>query len=155
MGFQITNISKVERMFELVGTRVPQEARNVVKFYAQEIVKTAKWYAPVDEYRLTRAIKLLPSRGNAYSLRMTIVVSGVIDGRSVDSYAARVHSYPWYKRGPRTRAKGPQAGPRYLSRAMEDHKKKMIAALEKAMQKGIQDAVRSSGVNAKTRGKRK
>lgn len=149
MGMKITNLSEVTTMFHLIEREVPAEARRVLKWYAEEIVKTAKWYAPVDEYRLIRAIKLLPSQGNQYSLRMVIDVGGVIDGRSVDTYAAIVHEYPWSKRGPRTRAKGPQAGPRYLVRAVDKHKAKLVADLHVAMGTGLSHAVARSGVNAK------
>lgn len=135
-------------MFELMGRDIPAEARKVMTEQAKDIVKTAKWYAPVDKYRLTRAIKLLPAQGNQYSLRLTIVVKGTVEGRSVDKYAVWVHEYPWSKRGPLTRAKGPQAGPRYIKRAVDDHKRDLIKELEAAMARGIKQAVQSSGVNS-------
>lgn len=141
-------------MFSLMGRVVPHEARETLKYHAKEIVKTAKAYAPVDEYRLVKAIKLLPMQGNQYSLRLVIDVGGTINGRSVDTYAAIVHEYPWHKRGPLTRMKGPKAGPRYLVRAVDAHKAKLVSELNKAMAAGISKSVTRSGVNAKAKRKR-
>jgi len=151
MGMQITNLSEVEHMFRLVDKEVNEETRRVFKEYVTKIHKTAREFAPVDEYRLERAIKVEPMRSNQYSMKAIISVGGVIDGRLVDEYATIVHEYQWHKRGPKTRAKSNRAGPRYMTRAVKEHEKDMIRELGAAMSKGISRAVSRSGVNRKKR----
>lgn len=151
MGFKITNQTEVITAFKLVDKTVTDKTRQVMKDYAELIKDQAIKNAPVLEHRIEQAIKLLPSQGNQYSLRMTIAVTGSVDGRSVDTYAAIVHEYPWSKRGPGTRAKGPQAGPRYLARAVEKYKADLMRDLRNAMAQGVSQAVKRSGVNNKKR----
>lgn len=146
-GLKITNLAEVMTMFQLVDRGVNRGARDILKHYTEEIQKTARYFAPVDQYRLEKAIKILPYKGNQYMLRAVIHVSGVVNGRSVDEYATIVHEYQWHKRGPLTRMKGPQAGPRYLARAVEKHKKELFEALKESMRKEISRAVARSGVN--------
>lgn len=149
MAMKIKNLSRVVTMFNLVERKVTDEARTVMRDYAEQIRDTARDYAPVLEHRIEKAIKILPAQGNQYMLRLTIAVTGTVAGRVVDSYAAIVHEYPWQKRGVFTRLKGPQAGPRYLKRAVELHKKDMIRDLKAAMQKGISRGIAQSGVNGR------
>ncbi|WEU67485.1 hypothetical protein [Xanthomonas phage JGB6] len=151
MGIKITNMTEVVTMFQLTEKRVTEEARSVLRRYAEKVKNDAVAFAPVDEHNLEKAIKVLPSQGNQYTLRMTIAVGGVVGGRNVDEYAAIVHEYQWSKRGPYTRLKGPKAGPRYLKRAVEANEKGLKADLAKAMQKGIDTAIRQSGVNKRAR----
>lgn len=149
MAMRIKNLGKVKTMFRLVEQKVTDEARVVMRTYAEQIRDTARAYAPVLEHRIEKAIKILPAQGNQYMLRLTIAVTGTVDGRVVDKYAAIVHEYPWEKRGVFTRLKGPQAGPRYLKRAVELHRKDLIRDLNKAMQKGVSQGIARSGVNSK------
>lgn len=149
MGMKITNLAEVTTMFNLMANEVPEAAREVLKKGAKEIRDTAKAYAPVDEHRLEKAIHILPYQGNQYMLRVTIDVGGVINGRSVDEYAAIVHEYTWSKRGPLTRLKGPKAGPRYLVRAVEAHRIALVKDLQATMAHGIAKSVARSGVNRK------
>lgn len=151
MGMEITNLSEVIMAFKLTDKLVTAEARAVLVNGAKAIKQTARSYAPVDQHRIEKAIKLLPSQGNQYSLRVTIAVTGVVDGRLVDHYASIVHEYPWHKRGPLTRLKGPKAGPRYLTRAVTAHKKEIIEELKAAMNQGVRTAIQRSGVNTKKR----
>lgn len=148
---RITNLSQVKLMFDLLARDVPKEARTTFKMGVEQIVQTAIDFAPVDEYRLEKAIKALPFRGNQYTLKAVIDVSGFINGRDVSTYATIVHEYPWSKRGPKTRAKSPRAGPRYLMRAVEAHKKELIAELGSTTAKAVDTAVRRSGVNRRRR----
>lgn len=149
MAMRIKNLGKVKTMFKLVEQKVTDEARTVMRDYAEQIRDTARAYAPVLEHRIEKAIKILPAQGNQYMLRLTIAVTGTVDGRVVDKYAAIVHEYPWEKRGVFTRLKGPQAGPRYLKRAVELHKKDLIRDLGEAMRKGVSQGIARSGVNNK------
>lgn len=149
MGMKIKNLGKVKTMFNLVERKVTDEARTVMRDYAEQIRDTARDYAPVLEHRIEKAIKILPAQGNQYMLRLTIAVTGTVAGRVVDTYAAIVHEYPWEKRGVFTRLKGPQAGPRYLKRAVELHRKDLVRDLKKAMQSGINKGIAQSGVNSK------
>lgn len=151
MGMQVTNLAEVTNFFQLTDHYVNAEARKVFKTGIQSIIDSAKSFAPVDEHRLEKAIHALPFQGNQYMLRVVIDVGGVIAGRSVDEYAAIVHEYPWSKRGPLTRLKGPRAGPRYMVRAVEEHRKKLALDIGKAMNKGISRAQATSGVNIKKR----
>lgn len=155
MGFKIVNQTKVITTFKLIDAEVSQAARDVIREYAGRIRDTARDYAPVLEHRIEKAIKILPSQGNKYSLRMTVAVEGVIKGRDVTSYAAIVHEYSWQKRGPLTRIKGPQAGPRYLKRAVEAHRKDLTRDLEQAMGKAINKAVRKGGTSKKQKRRRR
>lgn len=151
MGMRVTNITEVIQAFQLTDRLVNQEARDVLKRGALNIKTTAREFAPVLEHRIEKAIKILPSQGNQYSLRITIAVTGNINGKVVDSYAAEVHEYPWHRRGVFTRLKGPKAGPRYLSRAVEARKKEILDGLAAAMNTGISQAISKSGVNRKKR----
>ena len=149
MGLKITNMTEVMTMFRLADMEVTKEARDVVKQYAEIIRETTRAFAPVDEHRLEKAIKVLPSKGNRHYLQVTIGVGGVVNGRDVSEYAAIVHEYPWEKRGPLTRMKGPRAGPRYLRRAVEHHRKDLQRDLKIAVAAGMTKAVGRSGVNKK------
>jgi hypothetical protein len=151
MAFKITNLTEVITALQLTDREVNDQARAVLREAAVKIRDTARQYAPVDEHRLEKAIQILPSQGNQYTLRVTIAVTGAVDGRIVDTYAAIVHEYPWTKRGPLTKVKGPKAGPRYLARAMRDNEKWVIKKLSEAMGRGINRAISRSGVNNKRR----
>lgn len=151
MGMRITNLSEVVTAFKLVDQEVNDEARATMKKFAEQIRQDARRFAPVDEHRIEKAIKVLPAQGNQYSLRLVVAVTGYVNGRSVDTYAAIVHEYPWSKRGPYTKLKGPQAGPRYLLRAVEKNKKGLQQELAAAMNRGISQGIRRSGVNNKRR----
>ena len=153
MGMRITNLASVEHMFRLVDKEVNDETRRVFKEYVTLIRDTAREFAPVDEHRLERAIHFDPIRSNQYSMKAVIEVSGLVDGRVVDTYATIVHEYEWHRRGPKTRAKSNRAGPRYLTRAMREHEKDMIKALGDAMGKAIKRSVARSGVNRTRRGR--
>lgn len=150
---KVTNLSEVTTMFNLMDKVVPEAAREVLKQGAEKIKDTARAFAPVDEGRLEKAIHILPYQGNQFMLRIVIDVSGVVDGRDVSEYAAIVHEYPWSKRGPLTRVKGPRAGPKYMVRAVEEHRAKLIRELQAAMQTGINQAIDRSRVNSKARKK--
>lgn len=151
MGIKITNLTEVVMAFDLIDRNVNRECRDAMVAVVKKIVQDTKRFAPVDKHRLEKAVKLLPSRGNQYSLHMTIAVEGTVNGRDVDEYAAIVHEYPWNKRGPLTRMKGPKAGPRYLTRAVEKNKKEMMEALAAAMNTGIAKGISRSNVNRKKR----
>lgn len=154
MGMRITNMTEVVYALQLTDRLVNDQAREVMKQGAEKIKNDARHFAPVEFHGIEKALKLLPSQGNRYSLRMTVAVTGVVNGRNIDEYAAIVHEYAWHKRGPLTRLKGPQAGPRYLVRAVNKNKKTILDGLEKAMSSGISTAIARSGVN-KPRKRRK
>lgn len=154
MGMKITNLTEVVTMFKLVDKNVNQKTRDVMHAGAERIKQMAIVNAPIDEGNLEKAIKVKPSQGNQYSLKIVIAVEGIVGGRNVEEYAAIVHEYTWDKRGPLTRAKGPKAGPRYLFRAVRDGKQQLMRELAEATNKGIQSGIASSGVNAKSRRRR-
>lgn len=151
MGMRITNITEVITAMQLVDRNVNEGARLALRQGAENVKKDAVAFAPVLHYRLEKAIKILPARGNQYSLKLTIAVTGVIDGKSVDKYAAEVHEYSWERRGALTQLKSPKAGPRYLFRAMEKNKKDIEERLSAAVNSGITTAIAQSGVNRKRR----
>lgn len=154
MGMKVINLGEVLTALKLTDRHVTEETRTVLRQGAELIKQTARQYAPVDEHRIEKAIKVLPAQGNQYSLQLTIAVTGTVDGRSVDTYAAIVHEYQWHKRGPLTKVKGPKAGPRYLKRAVDHRKKEVIKALEAAVRKGISTGIDRSGVNRSRNGRR-
>lgn len=154
MGLKITNETKVITTFRLIDKEVSSSARDVMREYAMKIRDTARDFAPVLEHRIEKAIKILPSQGNQYSLRLTVAVEGVVKGRDVTTYAAIVHEYPWEKRGVFTRLKGPQAGPRYLKRAVDLHRKDLTRDLQAAMGGAIAKAIRKGGTNNSKRRRR-
>ena len=148
-GMQIVNMPQLTRMFELMDKNVTTEAREALKAGVVKIHRQAIKNAPVDEYRLVHAIKIEPYTANKWFLRGHITVGGVVAGRDVSQYAMIVHEYPWEKRGPKTRAKGPMAGPRYLARAVKEYRAEILRNVENAMKKGVESAVRQSGANVK------
>lgn len=154
MGMKITNLTEVVMAFKLTDEMVNSETREVLKAAAKQIRDDARRFAPVLHHRIERAIKVLPAQGNQYSLRLVVAVTGNIGGKSVDSYAAIVHEYEWHKRGPYTRLKGPQAGPRYLARAVEKNKRQLTQDLQAAMNRGISMAMQKSGVNSRRKRRR-
>lgn len=145
-GFTI-DFKPFQAFLKVMDRNVNKDAREALKHEAKEIVGTARWYAPRLKWNLERTIKLAPIVANQFSMRITITVGGSIGGVDVTKYAAMVHEFPWEKRGPITRSKGPQAGPRYLSRALRDHKNATIQAIGDATAKAIKDAARQTGVN--------
>jgi hypothetical protein len=147
MGMRVTNLGEVKLMFSMMDREIPARAREVLKQGAQDIRKTAIAFAPVDLHNLEGAIHVLPYRGNQYMFRAVIDVSGVVGGRDVSVYATIVHEYPWSKRGPKTRAKSPRAGPRYLGRAVEANQARINKELRVAMATGIASSIARSGVN--------
>lgn len=138
-------------MFELTDRYVNAEVREAFKHGVERMRDQAIRNAPVDEHRLEDAIHLRPYAGNQYFVRAILDVSGSVRGRDVSAYATIVHEYPWSKRGPKTRAKGREAGPRYLTRAVSKHQKQMLDEIGDAMSAAIGRSVRHSGVNVRKR----
>ncbi len=148
-GMRIANLPEWQTFFKILDHDITTDARHAFKIALVRIQRQAIAYAPVDEERLEESIVIKPYQGNQYFMRGTISVGGVVRGRDVSAYARLVHEYPWTKRGPKTVAKGPKSGPRYLARAMDEYKKTLIKDVSEVMEKGIKVAVSRSGISRK------
>ncbi len=147
-GFTV-DLKPFEAFLKLMDRNVNRDAREALKASARRITLDARHFSPVLHFRLERTIKLMPIVANQFSMRITIKVGGTVDGVNVSKYAARVHEMGWERRGPLTRAKGPEAGPRYLTRAMRANEGSTKQALADAMGAGIERAAKTSGVRRK------
>lgn len=147
-GFSV-DLKPFEAFLRLMDKNVNKDAREALKTAAKRIALDARHNSPVLHYRLENTIKMQPVVANQFHMRIKITVGGMYNGVNVSKYAVRVHEMAWENRGPLTRAKGPKAGPRYLTRAIRDNQKDTIAAVEAAMGTAIKDAARTSGVSRK------
>lgn len=125
---------------QLTGKRSLRHMRRVSK----AVLKTAVDWSPVDwkgktrtdppHHELERSHRIEETKGAFRRIEARIVVGGMVDGVNVDKYAWWVHdSLGWHQRGPATIAKGPNAGPGWLERALEEHQDEFEPLLEELL----------------------
>lgn len=133
MAMKFINLSQV--LADIDGSRraVIDAARNAVRDGAQIIQKQAVTNAPIDTGELEESIELKVNRAVSPGVyQVDVLVSD-----KASKYAWIVHEYSWDRRGPKTREKGPQAGPRYLARAFEKHYKAVRTMVEDRVRETI------------------
>lgn len=133
-GMRIINIAEVLNALTTARDSVVASARRAMikgsEIIEDQIIKNS----PIDTGELETSIEMKLDKAIGPGIyRFNI---GVSDKAS--KYAWIVHEYPWHKRGPKTKAKGPQAGPRYVARAFEKHYKTVRLLVEDAIIKTIE-----------------
>jgi hypothetical protein len=130
------------------GERIVASVNDVLADSAEEIQRTAQWYAPEDSGALEEAIKVKKQRGGLRGRNVfTVFVDPNVrnpDGTYVGSYADLMHEFlaPYgdpaiYFPGKGTRSKGPQAGGKYLARAFQDIRQRIAGRVGAAVRKAI------------------
>lgn len=131
--------ARMKREGTLTGKRALRHMRRTAK----ATLETAISWSPVDwkgpggipGRELERSHRIEEQYGDRRRLEARIVVGGMVDGVNVDKYAMWVHSgLGWEQRGPATVAKGPQAGPGWLDRAMKEHEEDMDLLLDEVFE---------------------
>ncbi len=130
---KILNLQGVLAAIAESSRAVTDAARAAVREGAEVIKEQAIKNAPVDTGELESSIDLEVAR----VVRPGVYRVNVSVSDTASAYAWIVHEYPWSKRGPKTRAKGPQAGPRYMARAFERHTKTVQELVREYVQQAI------------------
>jgi len=121
----------MSRESRLTNKRALRHMRRV----SNSVLKTAIAWSPVDYkgktraseplHELERSHRLVEQYGAGRRLEATVEVGGWVGDVNVDLYAMWIHEgsgpYGSTVSGPATIAKGPNAGPFWLERAMEEH----------------------------------
>jgi hypothetical protein len=129
MPMKVSGISQTVAGLKHLGERVPDNARKAMHRLADNIVKDAKLFTPVDEHNLEESIRKEVTYGYRGRLQIEIVAGGMVNGVNVDQYVARIHeNYEALNPGSGTIAKrnanpGVYIGEKFLSRAMTKHRK--------------------------------
>jgi hypothetical protein len=121
--------------------KVPERARKVMHSASDKIVEEARLNAPVDDAELEDSIHKEVSYTGRGRLVIHVIAGGVVRGVNVDRYAAEIHeNYESYTPGPGTVAKrqanpGRYVGSKFLQRAVDDHKEKLLKVMVDAVVK--------------------
>ena len=117
---------RMVREGQMTGKRALRHMRKVSKATLQ----TAVEWSPVDYkgetrnsmplHELERSHRIVETPGDNRRIEAVIEVGGMVGEVDVDLYAMWIHDGS-YERGPATEAKGPNAGPGWLERAMDRH----------------------------------
>lgn len=132
--------ARMKREGRLTGKRALRHMRRVSK----ATLETAVAWSPVDwkgarpsdppGHELEKSHRIEEEYGDNRRLEARIVVGGMVGDVNVDKYAMWVHSgMGWHQRGRATIAKGPEAGPGWLDRAMKHHEEDMDILLDEVM----------------------
>lgn len=132
LNFARTISTQIRQM----GKRAAKHGVEFMRDAADEIVEIAKDYAPYDEGKLEEAIERRPEENRDATMGGRRMIGIWVNpempgsgGEPVGKYAQRVHEdmqpYGDINRGKGTIAKGPQAGAKFLERAIEDVKPRL------------------------------
>lgn len=135
---------RVSATFFREGTLANKRALRHMRRVANIVLETAVDMAPVDwkgrnafegpQHELERSHRIEEARGAGNRIEAKIVVGGMVGGVNVDKYAWWVHdSMGWHQRGKATIAKGPEAGPGWLERALQKHEDDFEPLLEELL----------------------
>jgi hypothetical protein len=147
---QMTNLTVAIKQ---TGEKAARRAISVMEEEGREIADLARSYAPFDEGMLEDAIKSERVPGgrdekgrfvrDAIQVYVDADMPGSGGARTVGEYAYLMHEElgPYgsgrYNPGPGTRAKGPQAGGKFLDRAVRDRAKAFIQKMKTAISKSF------------------
>ena len=132
MPMKVTGVGNTLAMLSYVGARVPDGARKKMHRIADNIIKDAQLFAPVDKHNLEKSIRKEVTYGGRGRLQIEITAGGFVDGVDVDVYLVRVHeNYESMSPGAGTRVKramnpGVYIGEKFLTRAVDRHKEKAV-----------------------------
>jgi hypothetical protein len=133
------------------GEKASRGAAAAMESEAKEIVELARSYSPYDEGKLEDAIGYERVRGerddrgrfmrDSIQVFVDPTMPGSGGAETVGEYAYLMHEemepYGDINRGEKTRAKGPQAGGKFLERAVRDRAKQFYANVRKAVGKAF------------------
>lgn len=110
--------------------RTNQRGLRHMRRVSKSVYETALKWSPVDYkgqtvnspplHELEKSHKIVENIGDNRRIEVSIEVGGYIGDVNVDDYALWIHDGS-YTPGPGTRAKGPEAGPFWLERALAKH----------------------------------
>lgn len=133
MSIEVTGIDSTMKSLRRTGDRVYKAQLPYLRRMAEKIRERASEYAPVDEYNLESAIVVSEDKelGGRHRVVLYIGVDPDLLGQGYQKYGFRYDEYVHemmdspsgsgtVRRGPKTIAKGPQAGGKYLERAFKD-----------------------------------
>lgn len=120
-----------------IARKVPETGRKTMHRGADKIIKEAQLNAPVDKHNLEQSITKEIGYDQDQGGRLTIIirVGGSVNGVDVEEYAMSVHeNYGDMTPGPGTIAKreanpGRYVGEKFLQRAVEDQRQKLMKAM--------------------------
>lgn len=134
-GFSLNNLRQKLMTRENVFNEKIQEA---IKEGAELIKEKSQSNTPVDTHNLELAHKIIPGVTRKGYTSLSVEVSGSGQGserdRDVTDYAMIIHR-DYDVMGPKSQAKadaGHEVGPKYLERAVESEKPKVVAKARKA-----------------------
>lgn len=114
---------------EREGRTTSKRALRHMRRVSKAVLELAIEWSPVDFKgpaglgplrELERSHRMVETPGAGRRINVSIEVGGMVGNVDVDKYAMWIHDGS-YNRGPATIAKGPNAGPGWLERAMEHH----------------------------------
>jgi HK97 gp10 family phage protein len=140
---KVTGVSETVLSLRNIGERVAENARKTMHRAADKIVERARLMAPVDEGNLEEAIqKDIKYEGKRNRLAIDIVIMDTVNGVNVADYATYMHEGS-YNLGPLSQAKqastGVTVGPGFITRAGEEQKIKLEAAMIGAVNEGTKE----------------
>lgn len=139
MGGRVTGIADVLASFQRVHDQVHRAAADALHDQGERLADRSKELAPVDKHNLEAAHHVETER-HPDRVLTTISVGGVVNGVDVDEYVEFIHDGD-YKLGPGSLAKatgtGQPVGPKFLDRALDERKDKIVAAVDDAVQKAV------------------
>lgn len=151
-GFIVDEASwkRVELGLKNVAQKAPAHAARTLRRLVNRIVEKAKDYAPEDTAAMINSIEVQESRGPRNRLQLTILLGGSgtinVGGREIEvgKYAEIIHErYEEVVKTPGARTQEKMAhnpgkvGSHFLTRAAEEEKKTMNAAVIEAVKQVI------------------
>lgn len=147
MGVKVIGAASFAAKLRAAGAHGVPKVYDVLEKGAQDIQKRAKEYAPIDEGNLEDAIVIV---NNSTPGKPSFLVEvedrpGENGGMSTLEYGLLMHEglYPGsrYKLGKRSKEKakatGKRVGGKFMSRAVRDFEKQILAKVRKFIQKGV------------------
>jgi hypothetical protein len=139
MTVKITGVISTKKAITRVAEKTSAAELALIRDYAEKIAQRARDYAPEDEGDLVGSIETSTATSRGVNGRKVIEV-GVNVSKLGPSYSER--GFPYHimmhedpagtaGNGPKSQAKaaslGVRVGPKYLTRALEDHEDRLIA----------------------------
>lgn len=154
---KVGNADAVAVYLRNCGRAMTQAASRAMKRISNVVLKKAVEYAPRSATRTIISKTLKVQRrsksqrtpgGLEKSIKSTVRRVGtdadaivfVASNAPAGKYAARIHNQKgktWFKRGPGTVAKGPQADEKFIARAIKDTERYFMPILEQETQRGL------------------
>lgn len=150
MPMKVTGAGNVIAQLRYAQEKVPEVGRKTMHRIADSIVKDAQLFTPVDKHNLEKSIHKEVNYGDKRRLQIDIMAGGMVDGVNVDEYIKRIHeNYEDMisKNGPgagtqvkRAMNPGVYIGEKFLTRAINKHKKRATEIVSVAVFKVVNNA---------------